>query len=94
MQVIPWHAGFMKAAEGFYEALASSSHGIKLGLAFAEANGLQLIRSEGNGDALKPPAESNIMSLGIADGMSYSDAEAKSDIEKRRRLLRGSGYKK
>ena len=94
MQVILRYAGFMNGAESLYEALVSSSPGIKFDLAFAEANGLRLILSEGNCDTPKLLSGSNIISLGIADSISPSGAETKANIEKRCKLLRGSSYKK
>lgn len=47
---------FIKTVEDLYEALVTSAPGMKFGLAFCEASGPCLIRSEGNDDALKSVA--------------------------------------
>ncbi len=63
-QCIIGHAGFIKTAEDLYEALISSSASIKFGLAFSEASGPCLVRSEGNDAGLVKLAESNSMKIG------------------------------
>jgi uncharacterized protein len=63
------HAGFIKTVEDLYEAMASSVPGIKFGIAFAEASGPCLVRSEGNDEGLKTQAERNI--LKIAAGHTF-----------------------
>ncbi len=55
---------FIKSAEDLYEALISSVPGIKFGLAFCEASGKCLVRSEGNDEELKKAAEINALDLG------------------------------
>ncbi|MCX9011875.1 MAG: adenosine-specific kinase [Candidatus Methanoperedens sp.] len=55
---------FIKSAEDLYEALISAVPGIKFGLAFCEASGKCLIRSEGNDEELKSAAENNALALG------------------------------
>jgi adenosine/AMP kinase len=55
---------FIKSVEDLYEVLFSSVPGIKFGLAFCEASGKCLIRSEGNDDEMKKAAESNALALG------------------------------
>jgi uncharacterized protein len=62
-QVIIGHAGFIKTAEDLYETMVSSVPGIKFGMAFAEASGPCLIRSEGNDPVLKKQAEENMMKI-------------------------------
>lgn len=62
-QIIIGHAGFIKTAEDLYEAMISSVPGIKFGLAFVEASGRCLVRSEGNDDSLTRQAENNAMSI-------------------------------
>lgn len=57
-------AHFIKTAEDLYETLISSVPGIKFGLAFCEASGKCLIRSEGNDAELKKGAEENAMAIG------------------------------
>ena len=63
------HAGFIKTVEDLYEAMASSVPGIKFGIAFAEASGPCLVRSEGNDEGLKTQAERSI--LKIAAGHTF-----------------------
>jgi hypothetical protein len=60
LQVILGHAGFIKTVEDLYEAMASSVPGVKFGLAFAEASGPCLVRSEGSDPALVKLAEKNM----------------------------------
>ncbi|MDD2655421.1 MAG: adenosine-specific kinase [Candidatus ainarchaeum sp.] len=55
--VILGHSHFIKTAEDLYEALAESSPTLKFGLAFCEASGKRLIRSEGNDEGLRAHAE-------------------------------------
>lgn len=55
---------FIKSAEDLYEALISSAPGIKFGLAFCEASGKCLVRSEGNDEELKKAAQDNALTLG------------------------------
>ncbi|MGC8587142.1 MAG: adenosine-specific kinase [Candidatus Micrarchaeia archaeon] len=69
MQIIIGHAGFIKTAEDLYEAMKNSVPGVKFGLAFAEASGSRLVRSEGNDDELKSLAEKN--TLKIASGHTF-----------------------
>ncbi len=62
-QVIMGHAGFIKTAEDLYEALVNSVPGIKFGMAFSEASGPCLIRSEGNDPKLIKLAEKNMAKI-------------------------------
>lgn len=55
---------FIKSAEDLYEALISSVPGIKFGLAFCEASGKCLVRSEGNDEELEKAAQDNALALG------------------------------
>ncbi|MEM3841221.1 MAG: adenosine-specific kinase [Candidatus Micrarchaeaceae archaeon] len=64
MQVVIGHAGFIKSIEDLYEALMSSVPNVKFGIAFAEASGKRLVRSEGNDSKLKKLAEDNMLSIG------------------------------
>jgi adenosine/AMP kinase len=68
-QVLLGHAGFIKSAEDIYEAVASSAPEIKFGVAFVEASGPCLVRSEGNDKALVELAEKN--ALGIGAGHTF-----------------------
>ncbi len=64
MQLVIGHAGFIKSAEDLYEAMADSAPEIKFGIAFVEASGPCLVRSEGNDGELKKLAEKNAMAIG------------------------------
>lgn len=55
---------FIKSAEDLYEALVTSAPGIKFGLAFCEASGKCLVRSEGNDDELVEAAQDNALAIG------------------------------
>ncbi len=63
-QVVIGHAGFIKTAEDLYEAMMNSVPEIRFGVAFAEASGPCLIRSEGNDDKLVRSAEENVERIG------------------------------
>ena len=63
------HAGFVKTVEDLYEAMVGSVPGVKFGIAFAEASGPCLVRSDGNDDGLRRQAESNV--LKIAAGHTF-----------------------
>ena len=58
------HAGFIKTVEDLYEAMVGSVPGVKFGIAFAEANGPRLVRSDGNDDGLRRQAENSILKIG------------------------------
>ncbi|MDM7992803.1 MAG: adenosine-specific kinase [Candidatus Fermentibacter sp.] len=62
--VILGQAHFIKTAEDVYEAVASSAPGARFGLAFAEASGPCLVRSEGTDPELRKVAEENMLRLG------------------------------
>jgi adenosine/AMP kinase len=53
VNVILGQTHFIKTAEDLYETLVGSVPGIKFGLAFCEASGPCLVRSEGNDEELK-----------------------------------------
>ncbi|MCZ7380121.1 MAG: adenosine-specific kinase [Candidatus Methanoperedens sp.] len=55
---------FIKSAEDLYETLITGAPGIKFGLAFSEASGKCLVRSDGNDDELVKAAEENALALG------------------------------
>ncbi|MBI3587793.1 adenosine-specific kinase [Candidatus Micrarchaeota archaeon] len=55
---------FIKTAEDIYETLAESSPQIKFGVAFCEASGKCLVRSEGNDAELVRAAEGEALKLG------------------------------
>ena len=58
------HAGFIKTVEDLYEAMVGSVPGVKFGIAFAEASGPCLVRSDGNDDGLRRQAENSILKIG------------------------------
>jgi uncharacterized protein len=58
------HAGFIKTVEDLYEAMLCSVPGVKFGIAFAEASGPCLVRSEGNDEDLRTQAERNTLKIG------------------------------
>jgi adenosine/AMP kinase len=60
---------FIKTVEDLYEILIGSGTAIKFGLAFSEASGPCLIRSEGNDEDLKKKAEEEL--LKISAGHSF-----------------------
>lgn len=62
--VILGQTHFIKTAEDLYEALVGSVPQIKFGLAFCEASGPCLVRSEGNSDDLKKLAEKSAYQIG------------------------------
>lgn len=63
-QIILGHAGFIKTAEDLYEAMVNTVPKAKFGMAFAEASGPCLVRSEGNDPKLVSLAEKNMLAIG------------------------------
>lgn len=57
---------FIKSAEDLFEALAESAPGIRFGVAFCEASGVCLVRSEGNDEELREAAEENALRIGCS----------------------------
>ncbi len=62
--VIIGQTHFIKTAEDLYEILTASMPGIKFGLAFCEASGPCLVRSEGNDVELKKLAAQSAFDIG------------------------------
>ena len=62
--VIIGQAHFIKSVEDLYEALVGAVPNIKFGLAFCEASGACLVRSEGTDDELKNLAVENALAIG------------------------------
>jgi adenosine/AMP kinase len=62
--VIVGQTHFIKTAEDLYEILVASAPGIKFGLAFCEASGPCLVRSEGNDPELKRLAAQSAFDIG------------------------------
>jgi len=60
---------FIKTVEDLYESLIGSGTALKFGLAFSEASGPCLIRSDGNDEELKKRAEQEL--LKISAGHSF-----------------------
>ncbi|HEU5310254.1 MAG TPA: adenosine-specific kinase [Candidatus Eisenbacteria bacterium] len=56
-------AHFIKTAEDLYETVVNSVPSAKFGVAFSEASGPRLIRSEGNDPALQTAAEQQLLKL-------------------------------
>lgn len=65
LNIIIGKAHFIKTVEDLYEALVCSVPNIKFGIAFCEASGAQLIRCDGNDEALKELACENAMRIGV-----------------------------
>src|SRR5262245_32771921 len=57
------HAHFIKTAEDLYETIVNSVPAARFGVAFSEASGPRLVRSEGNDDALREAAVRELMKL-------------------------------
>jgi uncharacterized protein len=55
---------FIKSVEDIAEAMVNSVPGVKFGLAFCEASGPCLVRTEGNDSALAKLAAKNALSIG------------------------------
>lgn len=62
--VIVGHSHFIKTVEDIYEALVTSTPSIKFGVAFCEASGKRLVRSDGNDAQLIKLAEENALKVG------------------------------
>lgn len=62
--IILGQSHFIKTVEDIYEAIAGTVPGGKFGIAFAEASGPCLVRSDGTDIELKEIAEKNILKLG------------------------------
>ncbi len=64
LNVIIGQSHFIKSAEDLYEALINSCPGIEFGLAFSEASGMCLVRTEGTNQELKKLAVDNCLKIG------------------------------
>jgi len=62
--VIVGHSHFIKTVEDLYEALVTSTPTIKFGIAFCEASGKRLVRSDGNDPQLIKLAEEAALKVG------------------------------
>ena len=64
LNIIIGQSHFIKTIEDLYEALIGSMPGIKFGIAFCEASGKCLIRTEGNDEGLTKLAADNALKIG------------------------------
>ena len=64
VNIIFGQSHFIKTVEDLYEALVGAVPGIQFGLAFCEASGPCLIRSDGTDDELRRLAETNAQAVG------------------------------
>ncbi|MCK4810017.1 MAG: adenosine-specific kinase [Candidatus Omnitrophica bacterium] len=64
LNIIIGQAHFIKTVEDLYEALIEVSPVIKFGIAFCEASGKCLVRTEGNDQELKSIAVKNALKIG------------------------------
>jgi len=62
--VILGQTHFIKSVEDIYEAVAGAAPGGSFGLAFSEASGPRLVRSDGTDPELRKVAEENLLRLG------------------------------
>ena len=62
--IILGQSHFIKTVEDLYEAVAGTIPGSPFGLAFSEASGPRLVRSDGNDLELRKIAEENILNIG------------------------------
>ncbi|MCD4848131.1 MAG: adenosine-specific kinase [Candidatus Aegiribacteria sp.] len=62
--IILGQSHFIKTVEDLYEAIIGTVPGSEFGLAFSEASGLRLVRSDGTNLELKSIAEKNLLKLG------------------------------
>ncbi len=60
---------FIKTVEDVYETLAESGIAIKFGLAFCEASGKRLVRSDGNDGELQEKAEQTALKIGAGHSL-------------------------
>lgn len=63
MNFILGHSHFVKTVEDVYEAIVQTNPAMKFGIAFCEASGPALVRSEGNDKHLIALAQKNAMAL-------------------------------
>jgi len=61
--IILGQSHFIKTVEDLYEAVSGTVPGARFGLAFAEASGPRLVRSDGTDLELRSIAEKNILKL-------------------------------
>ncbi|MER3522997.1 MAG: hypothetical protein C4326_02755 [Ignavibacteria bacterium] len=64
MNFILGHSHFIKTVEDLYEAIVQTNPAMKFGIAFCEASGPALVRSEGNDASLIALAQKNALAIG------------------------------
>jgi adenosine/AMP kinase len=69
VNVILGQSHFIKTVDDVYEALATSSPGLRFGLAFCEASGPCLVRRAGNDEELVELAVRNALALGAGHAL-------------------------
>lgn len=69
VNVVLGQSHFIKTVDDVYEALASSSPGLRFGLAFCEASGPCLVRRAGNDEELVELAVRNALALGAGHAL-------------------------
>jgi len=62
--VILGQSHFIKTVEDLYEVMAEGAPGVKFGIAFCEASGHRLIRSDGNDEEMLEVARKNAEAIG------------------------------
>jgi len=62
--VILGQSHFIKTVEDLYEIMAEGAPGVKFGIAFCEASGHRLIRSDGNNEEMLEVARKNAEAIG------------------------------
>lgn len=62
--IILGQSHFIKSVEDIYEAIVNTSSHLRFGVAFNEASGDCLVRSDGNDDALRQNAIQNALAVG------------------------------
>ena len=76
VNVILGQSHFIKTVEDLYEAVVGSVPGVKFGLAFCEASGHCLIRTEGSDEAMKAFAVDTARALGAGHSFVIALANA------------------
>lgn len=70
--IILGQSHFIKSVEDIYEAIVNTSPHLKFGIAFNEASGDCLVRSDGNDEALRQNAIANAMAVGAGHMFAVS----------------------
>lgn len=70
--IILGQSHFIKSVEDIYEAIVNTSPHLKFGIAFNEASGECLVRSDGNDEALRQNAIANAIAVGAGHMFTVS----------------------